>query len=146
MNGRWGWIAEGLFTSEEEIMDHAKQFGEGHPGQISKVGDIKYKDLNGDGVIDDYDKCLIGQGDVPKIYYGFGADLQLGDFSVGALFAGNAKADRCLGGNAMYPLMMVQVLRTCLQTLLTDGLLTIRLIRMYSILVCIMETMRIKII
>lgn len=62
MNGRWGWIAEGLFTSEEEIMDHAKQFGEGHPGQISKVGDIKYKDLNGDGVIDDYDKCLIGQG------------------------------------------------------------------------------------
>ena len=43
------------------------------------------------------------QGDVPKIYYGFGADLQLGDFSVGALFAGNAKADRCLGGNAMYP-------------------------------------------
>ena len=103
VNGRWGWIAEGLFTSEEEIMDHAKQFGEGHPGQISKVGDIKYKDLNGDGVIDDYDKCLIGQGDVPKIYYGFGADLQLGDFSVGALFAGNAKADRCLGGNAMYP-------------------------------------------
>ena len=67
------------------------------------MGDIKYKDLNGDGVIDDYDKCLIGQGDVPKIYYGFGADLQLGDFSVGALFAGNAKADRCLGGNAMYP-------------------------------------------
>lgn len=29
VNGRWGWIAEGLFTSEEEIMDHAKQFGEG---------------------------------------------------------------------------------------------------------------------
>ena len=28
VNGRWGWIAEGLFTSEEEIMDHAKQFGE----------------------------------------------------------------------------------------------------------------------
>lgn len=103
VNGRWGWIAEGLFTSEEEIMDHAKQFGEGHPGQISKVGDIKYKDLNGDGVIDDYDQCLIGQGDVPKIYYGFGADLQLGDFSIGALFAGNAKVDRCLSGNAIYP-------------------------------------------
>ena len=103
VNGRWGWVAEGLFTSEEEIMDHAKQFGEGYPGQISKVGDIKYKDLNSDGVIDDYDKCLIGQGDVPKIYYGFGADLQVGDFSIGALFAGNAKADRCLGGNAIYP-------------------------------------------
>ena len=33
-------------------------------------------------------------------------------------------------------LMMVQVLRTCFANILTDGLLTIRLIRMYSILVC----------
>ena len=65
-----------MFTSEADILDHAKQFGETYPGQVSQVGDIKYKDLNGDGVVDDYDKCLIGQGDVPKIYYGFGADLQ----------------------------------------------------------------------
>ena len=43
VNGRWGWIAEGLFTSEEEIMDHAKQFGEGHPGQISKVAELFLK-------------------------------------------------------------------------------------------------------
>ena len=103
VNGRWGWIAEGLFTSEDEIMNHAKQFGEEYPGQVSKVGDIKYKDLNGDGVIDDYDQCLIGQGDVPKLYYGFGADLQLGDFSVGILFSGNAFADRCLSGTAIMP-------------------------------------------
>lgn len=103
VNGRWGWISEGLFTSEDEIMNHAKQFGEEYPGQVSQVGDIKYKDLNGDGVIDDYDQCLIGQGDVPKIYYGFGADLQVGNFSIGAIFSGTAKADRCLSGNAIYP-------------------------------------------
>lgn len=103
VNGRWGWIAEGLFTSEEDIMDHAKQFGEAYPGQVSKVGDIKYKDLNGDGVIDDYDRCLIGQGDVPKIYYGFGLDYQYGNFSIGALFSGTAMADRCLSGDAIMP-------------------------------------------
>ena len=103
VNGRWGWIAEGLFTSEADILDHAKQFGETYPGQVSQVGDIKYKDLNGDGVVDDYDKCLIGQGDVPKIYYGFGADLQYGDFSVGVLFSGTAKSDRCLSGDAINP-------------------------------------------
>lgn len=103
VNGRWGWIAEGLFTSEADIMDHAKQFGEEYPGQVSRVGDIKYKDLNGDGVIDDYDRCLIGQGDVPKIYYGFGLDYQYGNFSIGAIFSGTAKADRCLGGNAIMP-------------------------------------------
>lgn len=103
VNGRWGFIAEGLFTSEAEIMDHAKQFGEEYPGQVSKVGDIKYQDLNGDGVINDDDKCLIGQGDVPSIYYGFGADLQIGNFSIGAIFSGNAKADRHLAGNGINP-------------------------------------------
>lgn len=103
VNGRWGWIAEGLFTSEEEIMNSAKQFGEAYPGQLSQVGDIKYKDLNGDGVIDDYDKCLIGQGDVPKMYYGFGADFQIGQVSFGFLFSGNAFADRCLSGDAINP-------------------------------------------
>jgi len=100
---RWGWIAEGLFTSEDEILDHARQFGEEYPGQLSEIGDIKYKDLNGDGVIDDYDKCVIGQGDVPKLYYGFGADLQVGHFSVGVLFSGNAFADRLLQGNGINP-------------------------------------------
>lgn len=103
VNGTWGWIAEGLFTSEEEILNHAKQFGEDYPGQLSQVGDIKYKDLNGDGVIDDYDMCLIGQGDVPKMYYGFGADVQIGNISFGVLFSGNAFADRCLSGNAIQP-------------------------------------------
>ena len=100
---RWGWIAEGLFTSEDEILDHAKQFGEDYPGQISKPGDIKYKDLNGDGTIDDYDRCVIGQGDVPKLYYGFGADIQIGHFSAGVIFSGNAFADRCLSGDGVHP-------------------------------------------
>ncbi len=103
VNGRWGYVAEGLFTSEDEILDHARQFGEEYPGQVSKVGDIKYKDINGDGVIDSYDECCIGQGDVPKMYYGFGADLQVGDFSIGAIFSGTAKADRCLSGLAINP-------------------------------------------
>ena len=97
VNGRFGFIADGLFTSQEEIEDHATQFGELH------IGDIKYRDLNGDGVINDKDETLIGQGDVPKIYYGFGADLQIGDFSVSALFQGIAKADRCLLGSSINP-------------------------------------------
>ncbi len=97
VNARWGFIADGLFTSEEEIANHATQFG------TVKVGDIKYRDLNGDGLIDDNDKCVIGQGDVPKIYYGFGADLQVGNLSFGAVFQGIADADRCLSGNSIQP-------------------------------------------
>lgn len=103
VNARWGWIADGLFESEEEILNHAKQFGEEYSGQVSQVGDIMYRDLNGDGVIDDYDKCVIGYGDVPQVYYGFGFDLQIKNFSIGALFSGNTKVDRCLSGDAIQP-------------------------------------------
>ncbi|MCD7899679.1 MAG: hypothetical protein LUH22_07345 [Bacteroides sp.] len=97
VNARWGFIADGLFTSQEEIEDHATQFG------TLNIGDIKYRDLNGDGVIDNYDKTVIGRGDVPRIYYGFGADLQIGDFAVSALFQGTAQADRCLSGSSINP-------------------------------------------
>jgi len=94
---RWGFIADGLFTSQEEIENHATQFG------TVRIGDIKYRDLNGDGVIDDNDLTVIGRGDVPKIYYGFGGDLQVGNFSFGAIFQGTAKADRHLSGSSIHP-------------------------------------------
>ena len=45
---RFGYIAEGLYESEEEIKErNITQFGETYPGQLVKPGDIKYKDLNG---------------------------------------------------------------------------------------------------
>ena len=97
VNATWGFIADGLFTSQAEIEDHATQFGTVH------VGDIKYRDLNGDGVIDNYDKTVIGRGNVPRIYYGFGADLQIGDFSISALFQGTGQADRYLDGICIKP-------------------------------------------
>lgn len=103
VNAAWGYIAEGLFTSEDDILNHAKQFGESYRGQISDVGDIKYKDLNGDDVIDNNDRLQIGTGDVPQMYYGFGADLQVGQFSLGLIFSGTAMVDRLLSGDAIQP-------------------------------------------
>lgn len=101
---RFGYIAEGLFTSMEEIEASPYQFGEsaGSPRQL-RPGDVKYKDLNGDGVIDDYDQCVIGRGDVPNLYYGFGADYRWGNVSVGVLFQGIHGADRCLNGMSINP-------------------------------------------
>ena len=67
---RFGYVAQSLFKDSAEILNSAKQsFGEVRPG------DVKYKDLNGDGVIDAYDQTAIGTGDVPFILYGFGFDL-----------------------------------------------------------------------
>lgn len=75
----FGLIADGLFQSQEEIDAWPKQqFGEVKPG------DIRYLDLNGDGVVNDYDVKPIGFPDVPEISYGFGASVRWKgiDFSV----------------------------------------------------------------
>ena len=96
---RYGYIAEGLFGSEDEVNKSAV------PGDKSKVkpGDIKYKDLNGDGIINSYDVTKIGRGDVPSMVYGFGFDLGYKGFSFGLLFQGVSDADRMLRGSAIIP-------------------------------------------
>ena len=94
----WGFVAEGLYTSKEQIQERGiTQFGETYPGQLVKPGDIMYKDLNGDGHIDDYDKTCISRGDIPQIYYGFGGDFRYKNIGLGVLFQGTARADRLLG-------------------------------------------------
>jgi TonB-linked SusC/RagA family outer membrane protein len=96
---RYGYIAEGLFQNEEEINRSAV------PGdrQLIKPGDIKYKDLNGDGLINSNDVTKIGRGDVPSTVYGFGFDIDYKGFVFGVLFQGVADADRMLQGSAIIP-------------------------------------------
>ena len=99
-----GYIAEGLYTSEEQIKErNITQFGETYPGELVKPGDIMYKDLNGDGHIDTYDQCYISRGDVPAYYYGFGGDLRWKNFGLGFLFQGVADAERQLQGSGIRP-------------------------------------------
>lgn len=99
-----GYIAEGLYTSEEQIKErNITQFGETYPGELVKPGDIMYKDLNGDGHIDSYDQCYISRGDVPAYYYGFGGDIRWKNFGLGFLFQGVADAERQLQGNGIRP-------------------------------------------
>lgn len=101
---RFGYVAEGLYASKEEIQERGvTQFGETQVGQSVKPGDIKYKDLNGDKHIDENDKCMIGRGDVPKYYYGFGGDVRYKNFGLGILFQGTAGADRLLDGSGVRP-------------------------------------------
>jgi TonB-linked SusC/RagA family outer membrane protein len=96
---RYGYVAEKLFVDQKEINENPV------PGDKTKVlpGDIKYKDLNGDGVIDAFDKTKIGRGDVPSTVYGFGFNITYKNFSVGALFQGIDNADRMLSGAAILP-------------------------------------------
>jgi TonB-linked SusC/RagA family outer membrane protein len=94
---RFGYIAEGLFTSAEEIANSAFQTGNELPG------DIKFKDINGDGVINLADEMPIGFGSIPEIVYGFGLTLGYKGFSMGAFFQGVGNVDIALNGGGFIP-------------------------------------------
>ena len=83
-------IAEGLFQDEEEIASSPSQAAYATEFPL-KPGDIKFKDLNGDRVIDDNDKCWYGNPTVPEIIYGFGFSLKYKGFDCSAFFQGQGK-------------------------------------------------------
>lgn len=81
-----GFIAERLFVDDEEARSSPAQFGT--PGLDYGGGDIKYKDLNGDGAITALDVMPIGKPTVPKITYGFGLSGGHKKFDVNVFFQG----------------------------------------------------------
>ena len=83
---QWGLIAERLFVDEDEIANSPHQdFG------TYQAGDIKYKDINGDGVINSNDRVPLGYPTIPEIQYGFGLSGGLRDFDFSFFFQGNAR-------------------------------------------------------
>lgn len=114
VNARKGYVAAGLYSADEildiqryESLNVADKAGIQRPfptqfGEV-KAGDIKYKDMNGDGVIDAYDQIYIGHGDVPKMVYGFGLNATYKKISLGVLFQGIQGADRMVQGTSIHP-------------------------------------------
>ena len=81
----FGYVALGLFQSEEEILESPSQFG-----VPLYPGDIKYMDVNGDGVIDTNDRYPIGFTDVPEMFYSFKFGFNYKRFDFSCLFQGAA--------------------------------------------------------
>lgn len=81
-----GYQALGLFKDEEDIKYSPKQtFGEVLPG------DIKYKDVNGDGVIDALDKVPLTHSNYPLAMFGFGGEFRFKNLTLGVLFKGTGR-------------------------------------------------------
>lgn len=104
----WGYQTAGYFTSAEDIANSPKQtlIKASNTGQLLP-GDIKFADLNGDGVINDGDKTVDKPGDrriignsTPRYTYGIGVDADWNNFSFSAFFQGVAKRDWYPGSEA----------------------------------------------
>lgn len=95
LNGTWGYVAERLFVDQADIDNSPVQ----RFGNSPMPGDIKYKDLNGDGSIDSSDMCEISPyGATPGIMYGFGTTVRWKQFDLGVFFQGAAQRTVMISG------------------------------------------------
>jgi hypothetical protein len=82
LNQQWGYIADYLFIDDAEVKNAPTQFGE------YMAGDIKYHDVNKDGIIDELDQVAIGYPTSPELIYGFGFSYGIKGFDLSVFFQG----------------------------------------------------------
>jgi TonB-linked SusC/RagA family outer membrane protein len=111
-----GYVAERLFIDQYDV-DHSprQDFGE------YMAGDIKYKDINGDGVINEVDKVPIGNPTIPEINYGFGLSAGYKNWDASVFFSGSARSSFWIDAKAMTP--FVQTVITSSESATSAGLL-----------------------
>lgn len=111
MTGQWvnrvfGLQALGLFTSEEEIeaywVDQDGDISNGMNHNI-KPGDIKYKDINGDNLINELDVHAIGKSNQPEYFFGLNAGFKYKGFDFSMLWQGAAGFNVTFQSEAQQP-------------------------------------------
>lgn len=95
----YGYVSDGIFTSEEEILAAPVQVAQDgsevnyfHERDGVWLGDVKFKDLNGDGVIDSRDQTIIGDPN-PRFNFGFTNNFTFGAFDFSVFLQGVYGAD-----------------------------------------------------
>ncbi|MDR2815386.1 MAG: TonB-dependent receptor [Proteiniphilum sp.] len=97
VNQQKGLIALGLFKDYDDIRNSPKQqFG------VVQPGDIKYKDVNGDGIVDYRDRVAIGATTRPNLIYGMGASLAWKGFDFNIHFQGAGKSTFGIYGKTVH--------------------------------------------
>lgn len=106
---RIGFLDSGLWLTQAEI-DAANanaQTQSGDPAAVYQTqnpqpGDIKYVDINGDGVVNNEDRTVIGKGNVPEITFGLNLGFNYRQWDFSALFQGAANFDMYLSQEASW--------------------------------------------
>jgi hypothetical protein len=102
----YGLVAERLFIDNVDVANSPVQsFGD------YKAGDIKYRDMNGDGKITSSDIVPIGYPQVPEIIYGFGFSVGYKNFDISAFFQGSARSSFVINSADISPFTLVSGLQ-----------------------------------
>ena len=99
----YGLVADGMYQDGDFNADGSLKADLPQPmfGAV-QPGDIKYRDVNGDGVVNTFDKVAIGYTLVPEINYGFGASLKWKGIDVSVFFSGVGHVTRIIQGQNLF--------------------------------------------
>ena len=90
----WGYVFEGFWNEDDIINLDAFP----NPNFDVQPGDVRFRDLNGDNQINDYDQTVIGYPDYPEINYSISGGLEYKGIDFSFLFNGVANCSREMGG------------------------------------------------
>ena len=119
LGATYGFIADGLFKDQADIDNHADQ---SFFGSTVMPGDIKYRDVNGDGKISSEDRVMLSPyGNQPRIQYGFGVSVQWRDFDLSVFFNGSAQRRIMLDPAQLQPFNQMWTADRNLMTWIADN-------------------------
>ena len=89
VNYFYGFVADGIFQTQEEVDAHATQTNGTNSSNGTSPGDIRFKDLNGDGIINDQDRTNLGNS-IPNFTYGFTNNISYKSFELSIFLQGSS--------------------------------------------------------
>lgn len=101
-----GYVAERLFIDDNEVSNSPLQQVHSSGGDY-QAGDIKYRDINGDGVINEFDIVPMGYPSNPEIQFGLGASFGYKNFDISAFVQGESRYSFFLDARSMAPFVEV---------------------------------------
>jgi len=99
---QWGYLNDGFFIDQAQIDNHIVDQDLSGNSTI-KVGDLIYRDMNADSLIDWHDQRVIGKSGIPNIMYSLDMGVSYKGFRVNALFMGATDYTVNFSGSAAAP-------------------------------------------
>lgn len=100
VNVFYGHVTDGVFQTQTEVDNHALQMAGSNPATSTAPGDIRFKDLNNDGIINDKDRTFLGNPN-PKFTYSLNNSFSYKKFDLTIFFQGVYGSD-IYNANRMY--------------------------------------------
>ncbi len=100
INEFYGYVTDGILQTQDEVNNHATQVSGSDPTKSTSIGDIRFKDLNNDGVINDKDRTYLGNPN-PSFTYALNNTFTYLGFDM-SIFLQGVEGNKILNANRFW--------------------------------------------